>query len=152
MREIRRSRQHTTDTHAEATQRPVYGDSGRTAEEYAQAGATALKRKITPITGMVEKQDYRAMYKAAFAYHEQHNPPTVDHEYWKTHRPGEDAAPQVELDYWTQAARDIGEASKAFDGNLFFMGLLTEIYKELERAYIKIRGPGIFCNDVGDRE
>lgn len=127
MIEIRRTKNAT-----ECPQKPA--NEGRTSEN-APSTQPGLKREIKPFTGIDAARDYRAIYRAAFAFHEAHNPPTVDREYWRTHTPGEDMPPQAELDYWENAARDMGAAALTFAGDAFFNGLLIAIYEELEREY-----------------
>lgn len=75
------------------------------------------------------------MYRAAFEYHDRHNPPRIDREYWQTHTPGEADPPQVDLDYWDKAAQDICEVSNRFSNDKFMMDLLAAIYDELGREY-----------------
>lgn len=95
----------------------------------------ALKRKLEPFTGMDERRDYRKLYRAACDFHEAHNPPAVDTEYWRTHQPGVDTPPQEELDYWEKAARDVGEVAVMCGDDPFLTGLLVEVFEELEREY-----------------
>ena len=95
----------------------------------------ALKRKLEPFTGMDSKKDYRKLYRAACDFHEAHNPPAVDREYWRTHTPGVDTPPQVELEYWEKAAREVGEVSVMCGEDPFLVGLLSEVFNELEREY-----------------
>ena len=89
--------------------------------------------------GIDEKRDYRAMYRAAFEYHDRHNPPRIDREYWQTHEPGVDDVPQAELDYWDKAAQDICEVSNRFGNDKFIVDLLAAIYDELGREYADAR-------------
>ena len=95
----------------------------------------ALKRKLEPFTGMDSKRDYRKLYRAACDFHEAHNPPAVDREYWRTHTPGVDTPPPVELEYWEKAAREVGEVSVMCGEDPFLIGLLCEVFNELEREY-----------------
>ena len=103
----------------------------------AQAQRGRLNRKFT---GIDEGRDYRAMYRAACNYHEQHNPPVVDREYWRTHQVGKDEVPQAELEYWEKAAIDIAAVAHSFGNDPFITGLLTAIYNELGREYKTIAG------------
>lgn len=96
-----------------------------------------LKKAFTDKSG---RRDYNILYRAAHDFHEKHAPPLVDLEYWKDHRPGVDDAPQAEVDYWTQAAKDVAEITSAHGGDPFLTGLLQAVYKELEREYKTIRG------------
>ena len=95
----------------------------------------ALKRKLEPFTGMDEKRDYRKLYRAACDFHIAHNPPAVDQEYWRTHQPGVDTPPPAELEYWEKAARDVGEVYLSNGDDPFLIGLLVEVFDELEREY-----------------
>ena len=95
----------------------------------------ALKRKLEPFTGMDEKRDYRKLYRAACDFHIAHNPPAVDTEYWRTHQPGVDLPPPAELDYWEKAARDVSEVYLSNGDDPFLIGLLVEVFDELEREY-----------------
>lgn len=98
-----------------------------------------LKRQLKPFTGMDKNRNYRAMYRAACDFHEAHNPPTVDREYWRTHTPGEDETPQAELDYWEKAVNDIAATANSFSNDPFLTGLLVAIFEELEREYKALR-------------
>lgn len=94
-----------------------------------------LKRQLKPFTGMDKNRNYRAMYRAACDFHERHNPPTVDGEYWRTHKPGEDEAQQVEIDYWEAVCDDMTATVNRFQQDPFLIGLLLAIFEELEREY-----------------
>jgi len=73
-----------------------------------------LNRKFTGIDG---SRNYRAMYRAACDFHEQHNPPTESPEYWE------------------RTAIEIAEVSRSFNNDPFIKGLLCAIYEELGREY-----------------
>ena len=135
MIEIKRTRQQAAQMPAERAQKAADGLDAQAMELHAPSAETALKREIKPFTGMDARRDYRAMYRAAFAYHEQHSPPQVDRAYWQTHTPGIDDTPQLDLEYWAQAAKDICEICSRFDNDSFMTDLLTGIYSELEREY-----------------
>lgn len=92
------------------------------------------------------KRDYSSMYRAAFAYHEQHSPPQVDRAYWANHTPGEDDPPALDTEYWRQAAADIGKVCADQGNDPFLMDLLISAYSELEREYTQIRAQA-----AGDR-
>lgn len=130
----------------ERAQKPQDGFNRQAAGEYVPNTQTALKREIKPFTGIDTARDYRAMYRAAFEYHERHNPPRIDREYWQTHTPGIDETPQVELDYWEQAAQDISSACNAFNNDSFFTGLMVEVYNELGREYEAARQQAVGRN------
>lgn len=98
-----------------------------------------VKRKLEPFTGIDKSRNYRAMYRAACDFHERHNPPTVDREYWRTHTPGEDETPQAELEYWEKATDDITATANGFSNDPFLTGLLVAIFDELEREYRAMR-------------
>ena len=120
---------------AERAQKLFCGLDAQAMEIHAPSADNALKRNIDAFTGIDENRDYRAMYRAAFEYHDQHNPPRIDREYWQTHEPGKASLPQVDLDYWGKAARDICEISKQFCNDKFMQGLLCAVYDELAREY-----------------
>ena len=84
-------------------------------------------------------RDYKRLYRIAFDYHAQHNPPTVDKEYWRTHTPGLDDTPEAEAQYWIKAAEDIGKAAAQVDGDPLLTDLLIAAMNELEREYKAIR-------------
>lgn len=94
-----------------------------------------VQRQLEPFTGMDKSRNYRAMYRAACNFHERHNPPTVDSEYWKNHIPGKDEAPEAEFQYWEKAANDIAATANSFSNDPFITGLLVAIFEELEREY-----------------
>lgn len=135
MIEIKRKQKQPAQMPAERAQKPADGLEGQVMGEYTPSTEPALKLEIRPFTGIDEKRDYRAMYRAAFEYHDRHNPPRIDREYWQTHTPGIDDTPQLEIDYWEQAAQDIGEVSNRFGNDKFIIGLLCAIYDELGAEY-----------------
>lgn len=135
MIEIKRKGQAAAEMPAERAQMPAEGLDAQARGIHALSAEPALKREIRPFTGIDEKLDYRAMYRAAFEYHDRHNPPRIDREYWQTHTPGEADPPQVDLDYWDKAAQDICEVSNRFSNDKFMMDLLAAIYDELGREY-----------------
>ena len=100
----------------------------------------ARKGQLKPFTGIEKSRNYRAMYRAACDFHERHNPPTVDGEYWRTHKPGEDEAPQAELDYWEAVCDDMTATANSLQQDPFLIGLLIAIFEELEREYKALRG------------
>ena len=107
-----------------------------------QTSKNASQRPRRPSVSKSGGRDYKSLYRAAYEFHERHTPPTVDRDYWRDHRPGEDDTPQAEVDYWTEAAKDVAEISKAHDGDPFLIGLLHAVYEELEREYKALRGDG----------
>lgn len=135
MIEIKRKGQAAAEMPAERAQMPAEWFDAQARGIHALSAEPALKREIRPFTGIDEKRDYRAMYRAAFEYHDRHNPPRIDREYWQTHTPGEADPPQVDLDYWDKAAQDICEVSNRFSNDKFMMDLLAAIYDELGREY-----------------
>lgn len=139
MIEIKRKGQAAAEMPAERVQMPAEGLDAQARGIHAPSAEPALKREIRPFTGIDEKRDYRAMYRAAFEYHDRHNPPRIDREYWQTHAPGEADPPQVDLDYWDKAAQDICEVSNRFGNDKFMMDLLAAIYDELGREYADAR-------------
>ena len=95
----------------------------------------ARKRQLRPFTGIDKNRNYRAMYRAACDFHERHNPPTVDGEYWRTHTPGEDEAPQAELDYWEAVCNDMTATANSLQQDPFLTGLIIAVFEELDREY-----------------
>lgn len=91
---------------------------------------TPPERKFTG-----KERNYKAMYRAAWDFHERHNPPEVDPEYWKDHSPGIDIPPRSEEEYWSRAAKDVRETGESFNNDPFLIGLLVAIYGELGREY-----------------
>jgi len=59
----------------------------------------------------------RDMHRAAYAYHERHDPPQDTPEYWE----------------W--AAADLAAVSCQHNNDPFIIGLLQAVYAELERGY-----------------
>ena len=139
MIEIKRKGQTAAEMPADRAQMPAAGLDAQERGITAPGTEPALKRKIRPFTGIDERRDYRAMYRAAFEYHDRHNRPRIDREYWQAHTPGIDDTPQAELDYWDEAAQDICEVSNRFDNDKFIIDLLAAIYDELGREYAEAR-------------
>lgn len=132
MIEIKRNGQQQP---AGQAQKPAAGFSVQDAEETMPSTKPALKRAPGPFTGADEKRDYKAMYRAAYSYHEAHNPPQIDREYWRTHIPEINDTPPLEVDYWQRAALDIRPICDSFNNDPFIIGLLSEVYDELSREY-----------------
>ena len=154
MIEIKRNRQ-AAETPAARAQMPAERLDGKKAEELAHKSGQALNREFKPFTGIDSARDYRAMYRAVFEYHEDHNPPLVECEYWKTHKPGLDDTPETELEYWKQAAQDVSSVCSAFHDDPFFIGLMVDVYDELGREYearrqAAARDPGKKAGDGND--
>lgn len=84
-------------------------------------------------------RNYKRMYRAAHDFHNSHNPPTVEREYWKDHTPGLDEPPPSELEYWNTLAQDMGAAAAGAESDPFLIGLLIAVVDELEREYKAIR-------------
>ena len=87
-------------------------------------------------------RDYKRLYRVAFDFHDQHNPPTVNREYWRTHEPGIDEPPAEELAYWERMAQDMGEAAAKVESgssDKLLIDLLIAVTDELEREYKAIR-------------
>ena len=81
-------------------------------------------------------RDYKRIYRAVFDFHDQHNPPTVNREYWRTHEPGVDEPPPEEIAYWERMAQDMGEAAAKVGGSdPLLIDLLIAVTDELEREY-----------------
>lgn len=140
MIEIKRRQQQAAQMPAERAQKPAGGLEGQAVGEYAHSTAPALKRETRPFSGVVdEKRDYRAMCRAAFEYHDRHNPPRIDRKYWQTHTPGVDETPQSELDYWEQTAHDIQAEAERHGRDPFFVSLLEAVHAELAREYERER-------------
>ena len=126
-------------TVVEAPELPFKAAEAQPLNISALPAQSPLKRQLKPFTGMDKKRNYRAMYRAACDFHERHNPPRVDAEYWKSHTPGIDEPPEAELQYWEEAANDICEVSNAGGNDPFLMGLLVAVYEELEREFKAIQ-------------
>lgn len=85
-------------------------------------------------------RDYKRLYRVAYDFHDQHNPPTVNREYWRNHEPGIDEPPAEELAYWERMAQDMGEAAAKVGGSdQLLIDLLIAVTDELEREYKAIR-------------
>lgn len=64
--------------------------------------------------------NYKAIYRAVYEYHEKHNPPYLTLEYWRS-------------------ATEINELAARFNNDPFAMALLSAVYSELEREYILLK-------------
>ena len=114
MIEIKRRRQQTAQISRDCDQTHADGLNRRAAGEHLHNQQTALKRKIKPFTD-ASGNEYAELYRAAYTFHEQHNPP------------------QRDLEYWMATAKDMGELVAAYGNNEFFNGLLIKVYEELSR-------------------
>ena len=99
---------------------------------------TKAQDALTDHTG---GRNYKRMYRAAHDFHQRHNPPTVEREYWKDHTPGLDDTPPSELEYWNKLAQDMGTsaASVGAESDPFLISLLIAVVDELEREYKAMR-------------
>lgn len=122
--------------------------SSQTASEPPQASAltkpstkpqTASQGKIKAFANASGTRNYNTFYRAAHDYHERHNPPIVDIEYWRTHKAGEDDVPQAELDYWEAVCNDMTATANRFQQDPFLTGLIVAVFEELEREYKVLR-------------
>ena len=107
-----------------------------------EAQTSAPKRSSAsapPLSDPPGDQDYKRLYRIAFDFHQRHNPPIVNREYWRIRIPGVDDTPEEELRYWEEAAKDLEETASAGGGSPFLQALLMAIYEELERKYNTIR-------------
>ena len=85
-------------------------------------------------------RNYKRLYRVVYDFHDQHNPPTVNREYWRNHEPGIDDPPPEELAYWERMAQDMGEAAaKAGGSDKLLIDLLIAVTDELDREYKAIR-------------
>lgn len=107
---------------------------------------TASEGQIKASMDVMAARDYKKLYRIAFDFHKKWNPPTVNREYWKTHKAGEADPPEEELEYWERVMADILVAAAAGDNDPFLIGtgtgkegLLTAIYEELEREQNRLR-------------
>lgn len=125
MIEIKRKPRQTP---VEAATQPVDGLVNIQTDKYSPATQTPVERKIEAFTGIDPKRSYRAMYRAACNFHEQHCPPQYD--------PDNE---EVQLTYWMKTVEDMGKVAKQFNNDPFCDGLLSEIYKELEREFILLQ-------------
>lgn len=99
----------------------------------------ASGRKIDPLARASDGSDYKRLYRIAHDFHQRHNPPTIDRDYWRTHKVGIDDPPEAELEYWRSATADVQETASAHGGDPFLTGLLIDIFEELEREYKTLR-------------
>lgn len=105
--------------------------------ESSGAPQTATERKGEPFISS-SGQDYKALYKAAYDYHQRYTPPVVDRKYWGRHTAGIDDIPEAELDYWRRAAEDVTATAQAWNDS-FLTGLLGAVYDELSKEYNRLR-------------
>jgi len=118
---------------AHAAPPPSASAESSSAQEKRSEGA---KKPFTDHTG---DRDYNRLYRIAHDFHQRHNPPTVDREYWRIRIPEVDDAPEVELRYWNEAAKDMAETISAEKGDPFLQALLSSVWDELERDYKALR-------------
>jgi len=96
-----------------------------------QSPPERAKKAFIDSTG---KRDYKTLYRLAYDFHDRHNPPTVDRDYWKGHTRGVDDTPTAEVEYWKQTAQDAAEITNTHK-DPFLTGLIRAVYEELEREY-----------------
>lgn len=84
-----------------------------------------IRRKAQEAQGQVtaepqpadSSRDYRAIFRAAYTFHEQHNPPSLA------------------AGYWAETAKDLTGIMIDFNQDPLLSGLLHAIYADLERDY-----------------
>jgi len=96
---------------------PFSGQEVLEGANIANTPIPALKRGLEPSTGIPTGRNYPAMYEAARAYHERHNPPRLTPE------------------YWDDALKDLTSVAGQFGNDRFMTSLLSAVYGELEREY-----------------
>lgn len=126
-------------TVVEGEKTPFEAAEGQPLNPSTPPAGSPAKRQLKPFTGMDKSRNYRAFYRAACDFHERHNPPTVDVEYWQTHKPGEDETPQAELDYWEKTVDDMAATANSLQQDPFLTNLLVAIFEELEKEYKALR-------------
>ena len=109
-------------TVVEGGKRPLEAAEGQHVLNSTQKAASPSQRKLEPFTGIDKRRNYRALYRAACDFHERHNPPRLH-----------------DAEYWDKAAEDMEQVSSAFGNDPFLIGLLVEIFTELEREYKALR-------------
>ena len=82
----------------------------RAQEVYGQEAGAAPQLADSP-------KDYRAIFRAAYTFHEQHSPP------------------RLEAGYWAETAKDLTGIMIDFNQDPLLSGLLHAIYADLEREY-----------------
>lgn len=138
MIEIKRKKQ-AAESHPERAQQPAEALDAQATQDTAQGTESALKGQLQPFRGIDEKRDYRAMYRAAFMFHEKYSPPQIDLDYWRACTTDEAEAPRTDLDYWDKVTGELCEVSSRFNNDRFMKDLLIAIYNELEREYKAMR-------------
>lgn len=123
----------------EAEQMPIAAPPANEADTSPAQDISPSERRKRPFTGMGGKRNYRAMYRAACDFHEQHNPPLVNVEYWKAHQPGSADPPPEELEYWRRTWEAAAAIGKRAGNDPFIIGMLVAIFDELGREYDAIR-------------
>lgn len=77
--------------------------------------AQAARRQAAPFTGRDPGRDYRRIYRALFDFHERHNPP------------------RAEAEYWAAVCADMEQTAAVGGDDPFLMDLLVAVFAELER-------------------
>ena len=103
------------------------------------ASTKASGRKIEALARASDGSDYKRLYRIAHDFHQRHNPPTIDRDYWRTHKVGIDDTPELEAEYWRRAYEDVLDTAKAHSNDPFLTGLLIAVYEELEREAKALR-------------
>lgn len=117
MIEIRRNAKNPIET---AQNRPEsrLNDQMRNSPPPVQPPQKGQKNAFYDVSG---ERNYNHMYRIAHDFHERHNPPRQD------------------LEYWTEAAEDMAETATRGGNDPFLVDLLTMIYTELSRECDKMK-------------
>lgn len=119
----------------EGAETPFDGPLPQEAISPASPTKNPAERKLAPFTGIDPRRNYRAMYRAACNFHEQHAPPRVDRAYWRERGTENADTPDAESAYWEETAKDMAATAASYHNDPFLTGLLIAIYAELEREY-----------------
>lgn len=139
MREIKRAATTFATPPVQPSKTALKSLAGAGMDKYTTLPPERPREGKKPFISSNPQRDYSAMYRLAFAYHQRHSPPTIDRAYWASHTPGVDDTPEADLEYWRQAAADIGQVSEGQNNDPFMIDLLSAAYSELEREYKRLR-------------
>lgn len=98
------------------------------------ASETASRPQREPLYYLSSTRSKTAIMREAFNFWKRNSPPTVDVEYWKTHKLG-DATPESENEYWAKVSEDCMSMGECLGGDSLLQDFVRLLFVDLESEY-----------------
>lgn len=93
-------------------------------------------KQFTDYTG---NRDYNKFFGIAYKFHQKHNLPQIDAEYWRTHAIHSTDPPVLDLEYWVNVRSEASSILAKYGDDPFLFGLMAEVMTELDRQYEQLK-------------